>query len=360
MKTRSWFAKGRTATRPVADYSAPPAWEQMANSSSGAAATRLTIKASIKGFRRVDYGARLLILTPPRTSTAGWALLSVLALISGSSGRASQTPALAPAELVRHTVWNEMHPDMAAYMFQDRKETPRGSQTKLMVETRDAMAGLIIALDDHPLTADQRQAEDERVDRFLKDPGELEKRKKQEKEDTEHTERIVKALPDAFLYEYDGTEPGRKGVGRPGDTLTRLKFRPNPNYDPPSHVEQVLVGMRGYLLIDTFKQRIARIDGTLEKEVNFGWGILGHLDRGGHFLVEQGDVGDGHWEITHMQLAITGKLLLFKSLNFQSNEVESDFRAVPTDLTFAQGLELLRKQEAVLAEDGEGRKRAEK
>src|SRR5262249_1293032 len=110
-------------------------------------------------------------------------------------------------------------------------------------------------------------------------------------------------------------------------------------------------GMEGFMLIDPGKNRIAQIDGTLGKEVSFGWGILGHLDRGGRFLVEQGDVGSGHWEITRMNLSFTGKLLLFKSLNFQSSEVFSDFKQVPEDTTFAQGVELLKKQEIVVKEN---------
>jgi len=53
--------------------------------------------------------------------------------------------------------------------------------------------------------------------------------------------------------------------------LVRLKFRPNPKYSPPSHVEQILTGLEGYLLIDADQHRIAKIDGTLGKEVGFGW-----------------------------------------------------------------------------------------
>ena len=161
----------------------------------------------------------------------------------------------------------------------------------------------------------------------------------------------MKALPDAFLYQYDGTEPGGQGIGKSGDALLRLRFHPNPKYVPPSRVEQVLVGMEGCLLIDARQDRIARIDGTLQKEVGFGWGILGHLDRGGHFLVEQVDVGNGNWEVSHIALAITGKILVFKTINYKSDEVMGEFRPVPSDLTFAQGLELLRKQEAPLAEN---------
>ena len=79
-------------------------------------------------------------------------------------------------------------------------------------------------------------------------------------------------------------------MGRAGDTLVRMKFRPNPRYEPPSRVEQVLPGMEGTILVDAGKYRIAKIDGTLAREVSFGWGILGHLDRGGRFVVEQGEV----------------------------------------------------------------------
>jgi hypothetical protein len=236
-------------------------------------------------------------------------------------------------------------------MFLDRKETPRGSQTKLIVETREGMAGMLIAINDKPLTAEQRHAEEARLSELAGNPVALKKKQKSEKEDEERITRIMKALPDAFLYEPDGTTVGNQTIGRAGDQLVRLKFRANPRYSPPSHVEQVLTGMQGYLLIDADQHRIAKIDGTLTKEVGFGWGILGHLDRGGHFLVEQAEVIPGDWEVTHMSLGFTGKELLFKSLNIRSDEVFSNFRPAPSNLSFAQGVELLKKQEAELAEN---------
>ena len=124
-----------------------------------------------------------------------------------------------------------------------------------------------------------------------------------------------------------------------------MKFRPNPAYSPPSRVEQVLQGMQGYLLIDATALRVARIDATLFREVSFGWGLIGHLDKGGQFFVQQAEVGDGDWEITQMTLKITGKLLLFKSLNMISDETLSDYRRVPDDLSFARGVEMLKAEE---------------
>ena len=182
-------------------------------------------------------------------------------------------------------------------------------------------------------------------------PTNWKKRQAQERNETERVERIMKALPDAFLYEYAGSEPGSSGIGKAGHELARLKFRPNPAYVPPSKVEQVLTEMAGTMLIDTAEDRIAKIDGKLQSEVSFGWGILGHLDPGGHFLVQQADAGGGHWEISRMDLAFTGKILFFKSINISQTEVMTDFQPVPSNLTFAQGLELLRKHEALLAEN---------
>ncbi|MBS1852961.1 MAG: hypothetical protein JST79_18815 [Acidobacteria bacterium] len=285
----------------------------------------------------------------PRALAVGLACLLGAVLCA----QASQAPDISAAELVRRSVQNEVNAtkDPGRYMFLNRRETPRGSQTKWMVQTREGMASLIVAFNDQPLSEEQKRNEYARVERFLKDPDELKKKQKQETEDTERTTRIVKALPDAFLYEYDGTVPGTQKVGRPGDELVRLKFRPKPDYDPPSRVEQVLTGMQGFLLIDASRQRIAKIDGTLIKDVSFGWGILGHLDRGGKFVVEQANVNGTHWDITGMQLQVTGKILIFKSLNIQSQETFSDFHNVPADLSFAQGLQMLKKQEAEVAQN---------
>ena len=252
-----------------------------------------------------------------------------------------------PGELVRQVVAREVaaaNSDPVRHIFSSRKQTPKGSQTKLYVETKDAMAGMLIANNDQPLNPQQQQAETDHLTWLINNPDQLRKKKTREKEDADRTLRIVKALPDAFLYEYAGTEIGRADLGRPDDPLTRLKFRPNPAYSPPSRVEQVLEGMEGFLLIDPAARRIAKIDGTLFREVSFGWGILGRLDQGGQFLVQQADVDHGDWEITRLTLRVTGKILLFKSLSMISDETLSDYRRVADNLTFSQGVEMLKAE----------------
>ena len=278
-------------------------------------------------------------------------IVAVLALVSARAAFSAQQLSESPVDLVRRTVQAEIaagNGDTKA-IFKDRKETDHGSQTKLIVETREGTAGMTVAINDKWLTLEQRRAEETRLFGLASNPQALKKKQRSENEDVERTARIMKALPDAFLYESDGTAIGTQEIGKPSDQLVRLKFRPNPKYSPPSHVEQVLTGMQGYLLIDAEQHRIAKIDGTLSKEVGFGWGILGHLDPGGHFLVEQAEVVQGDWEPTRMSLSFTGRVLLFKSLNFKSDEVFSNFRPAPSNLSFAQAVELLKQQEAELA-----------
>jgi len=280
----------------------------------------------------------------------------ILALVAPSFGgqHASFSPSQDPTELVRKVVQNEIRvakEDGAHFLFRGCKTTPKGSTTRLYVETKDATAGLVIAYNDKLLTPEQRRQEEARIERLAKNPEELRKKRQQERENEERTLRITRALPDAFLFEYAGEEPGSVGIGRPGETLVKLKFRPNPQYRPPSHVEEVLTGMEGFLLVDATHQRLASIDGTLFKEVGFGWGILGHLNRGGRFVVQQQEVGDHLWEISSMTLNFTGKIMMVKSLSINSRETFSDFKSIPPDLTFAQALELLKKEEPSLAEN---------
>ena len=137
-------------------------------------------------------------------------------------------PQINPGELVRRAVENEIKSNDQGpkYMCRQRKETPAGSQTKLMVETRDAMVGMVVAYNDQPLNQQQRRDEYGRIERFVNQPAELERKRKQEKESAERVNLILKALPDAFLYEYDGTETGRPGVGKSGDAALAAQVPP--------------------------------------------------------------------------------------------------------------------------------------
>jgi len=263
-------------------------------------------------------------------------------------GQTDTNPTPSADELVKTVVQNEVAAETGPgqkHMFTSFKKTPKGTQTHLYVETTDAMAGMLIALNGSPLTPAQLQTEEGHLQWLEDNPDQLRRKHAREKEDSERVLRILKAMPYAFHYEYAGTEKGTAAIGSAGAELLKLTFTPNPDYQPPSRVEQVLTGIKGYVLVDGQAKRLAEAEGALFKDVEFGWGILGHLDKGGHFLICQADVGEGAWEITEMKVEVKGKILLFKSINVNFDEMLSDFRPVPEALTFAQGVQLLKAEE---------------
>lgn len=304
-------------------------------------------------LRKVEIGSKMQCV---HANTKVLPILVALASVCTCELVFAQQATPSPAELVREAVANEVAASQsdAKMMFLDRKATPRGSQTKLIVETKEGNAGMLVTENDHALTTARQRDEENRLARLMNSPEDLRKKQRSEKEDADRIRRIVKALPDAFVYEADGTQKGTAEIGRADAELVRLKFHPNPKYDPPSRLEQVLTGLEGTMLIDPQQHRIALMDGSLKKDVNFGWGFLGHLDKGGHYLVQQAEVVDGNWEIKQMILRFTGRVLLVKSIEINTDEVASDFHVVPSALTFAQGVDLLKKHEIEMAGHRDG------
>ncbi len=99
--------------------------------------------------------------------------------------------------------------------------------------------------------------------------------------------------------------------------------------------------MEGELWIDQGQERIVKLDAHLIDDVNFGWGILGKLYKGGSLTIEQKDVGHRHWEATLMRLNLTGIALMLKPLSFQTTETQTDFQPVPVNMSYQDAIHLL-------------------
>ncbi|MBV9607927.1 MAG: hypothetical protein JO187_00095, partial [Acidobacteria bacterium] len=192
----------------------------------------------------------------------------------------ASVPNIPAQELVRRAIKNEekASTEKIRYMYRLRTESPKGSKTQEMVETKDGVVGRLIAVNDQPPSADMRAQDDQKLDSLVKDPQARAKKEKQQKEDEARVTRMVGSLPDAFSYEYDGT------ASTPHGDVVRLKFKPNPNWTPPDRERQVFTGMSGIMLIDAAQERLVKMEATLFRDVNFGWGFFGHLDKGGQFI----------------------------------------------------------------------------
>jgi hypothetical protein len=261
-------------------------------------------------------------------------------VVCARAGRAhaAQLPQMPANQYVRAVVQREMSArGTHAYMFRLRRETPKGSEIREMVQTREGMVARVVARNDKPLSAEDRRKDDERLRRLLSDPAAQEERKREQQQDEERAKKLIRSLPDAFYYEYDGLEEAKTG------TQVRLKFAPNPDFDPPSRETVIFKEMVGTMWVDAATQRIAKLDATLTDDVTIGWGIIGRLHRGGRFAMEQTKL-DETWVISRMSLDFTGRALLFRKIVIRQTQNTYDFKRIPAGLSLAQGVELLRKE----------------
>ncbi len=273
----------------------------------------------------------------------------VLVCLSAWAGQAPPKPDLPanPVDLVRQAVNNENQPQNKTvhYMYRLTKKRPDRTETREMIETDQGIIGRLLMVNGKPLSPADRQKEDKRLQRLVDDPQALTQKQRSQKDDDRRTRNMVAALPDAFIYEYTGVEQEA-----PWGELVTLKFKPNPDFNPPQRETMVYKGMQGTMAIAVPANHIAKIEAELFRDVTFGWGILGHLDQGGRFIVEQKPV-DEHWEPSHMVLHFTGKALFFKTIKINDDETTTDYRSVP-DMTVAQAVDLLKKHDGEIAQNG--------
>src|SRR5208337_2641881 len=145
-------------------------------------------------------------------------------------------------------------------------------------------------------------------------------------EDEERIGRILSLLPDAYLYEYAGEENG----------CYRLNFHPNPDYPARSIEARVFHAMSGTLWVNARWKRLARLDGHVAENLDFGYGLLGRLYKGGWFQLERSQVGGSDWKTEHLEIHMFGRALLVKSFARETSERRGGFAQVPAGLTLEQ------------------------
>ncbi len=269
------------------------------------------------------------------------ALVMVCCLANLALGQAAD-----PAQLVKAAVANEIqateHP-ADSYMYRLTKESKSGTQVKDMVETKDGIVARLISLNGRALTDAERSADDQRLENLIRDPEEQRRKLADQQKEQARFLSLVRALPDALLYTADGTE---QIDGR--DTI-RLKFGPNPAFHTTTRETIIFRASEGYIWIDALDKRITRFDGIQTSDINIGWGLLGHIEKGSKLQVEQRWLDQGKWRLSKLVLEANGQILLFKSITLKQRQSATDFRPVPADLKIAAAVELLKKQNATLA-----------
>lgn len=266
-----------------------------------------------------------------------WLLLALLFVPIAALPAQQPSSPLEATALVRRATQNQLSTTQPhlPLRFKLHKVDDRHDVTREIIETKDGDVARMVAVNGKPLGPIGAQAELTRLNDLKDHPEIQEHRRKREQEDTERGNQLLRLLPDAFTYQFAGTISCASGQ------CDRLTFTPNPKFNPPSMEANILRGMAGEMWIDPAQERMTKIDAHLIDDVDFGWGMIGRLHKGGTILLEQGDIGGHQWAVTHLKLNLTGRALLVKSLTVQMTEEESDFSPLPSPLDFRQAIQLL-------------------
>lgn len=268
-------------------------------------------------------------------SWRGMTMIAVVALTLACPWAHADGQAESPQQLIKDVVCNELsdHQHHGYFEYLDVKRAGQETILKAEVETSTGRIHRTLSENGKPLTAEQQEEELRRLEALLHDSNQQQKLLRDYQGDEDRIARIVSLMPEGFLYQFDGVE---------GDDI-RLTYRPNPDFKPPTYEARVFHGMAGTVWINAREKRLSRLRGELVSNVDFGYGLLGRLDKGGSFEMERIEVVPGSWKTMVLDVHITGHVILLKSIGKDQTERRSDFHQVPPNLT-------LRKAETMLAQ----------
>jgi hypothetical protein len=247
-----------------------------------------------------------------------------------------------PQQLVRDMVQSELQAQVNDHSFWHYHElqVEHGVSKLLDVyQTKYGEIQRVLEINGRPLTNAELSAEDARIQKIVNHPVTMHSVEQERHQDADEERRLLKMLPDAFLYHYEGQE---------GPSI-KLSFVPNPNFHASDHESEVFHHMQGNLLVDGRTKRLVEMNGRLTSPVKFWAGLLGHLDAGGTFHVEEREVGPGYWEMVGLHVHMNGKALFFKTIAVSEDETYSDFHEVSGNETLAQAAQQLKRDVGALA-----------
>ncbi len=266
----------------------------------------------------------------------------VVALLVAWVGAGAQTAATVPfdgAALVRRAVQHRLDMNQGHTMLRYvvRRKDAQRETTKEIIETKDGDVARLIAIDGKPLSAEAERAEMERLDFLAAHPELEERRHKSEMKDQARIDRLLGVLPDAEIYSLEGIVPCDTGK------CYRLSFMPNPRFVPPDIESDFLRGFAGEVWIDQAQERLTRLDAHLIMDIDFGFGTLGKVNKGGTAEWRQTDVGGHEWKLTELKVNLTGKALMVKSVKIQIEEAASDFSPVASGISYRDAIAMLKR-----------------
>jgi hypothetical protein len=202
------------------------------------------------------------------------------------------------------------------------------------VEIESGILRRLIEVDGMPLSADKARIEDRRIANLVAHPDEFRKANRAFKSDEKSLEELSHVIPRAFTFSYDGSDQG----------CTRIRFQPDPAFTPANYEQRAMAALVGTILIKEPEDRLCAVDARISHVVEFAFGLLGKLDENGRVHVIRTQTSGGNWQASLIDVSIAGRILLFKSITQSHDEIRTELRDIPPNLTLAQAAEFVKPQ----------------
>ena len=222
--------------------------------------------------------------------------------------------------------------DHSVFIYHDHDVQPGKNQYAIVVQTAShGTIHRITRLNGHAIPLAQQKA---MVERFVHSPQLQQKQRKNDEHDAKQVAQLLRMIPKAFLWTVQSQTPR---------DIT-LSYKPNPNFHPPNKEDRVFAAMAGEMILDRKQHRIVAFQGRLIHNVNFFFGLIGHMNKGGTFSVHCKQLEPHVWEIVSTRTHINGHVLLFKTISQNEDDYDTAFKAAPQNLTLQQAAKLAMRQ----------------
>jgi hypothetical protein len=236
-------------------------------------------------------------------------------------------------ELITDACYNARHQIEDKSLWSSRIQRRTGGHVYLEkeIETVDGPIHRLISVDGHDASPSEQKQDDDRLHDLAQSPKARLTFKRDHEAEQRKVADLLRAIPEAFLFEDQGRQGG----------LEKVAFRPNPGYKPKTYGERTLHAMSGIFLVDLEEKQLAQLSATLIEQVDFGYGAVGRLNRGGTVTITRIRVSPGIWKTSSSRLDINGRIVFFRTIDKQQDELHTDFKSEASDMSLAQALQQL-------------------
>ena len=273
-----------------------------------------------------------------------------LAAVTPAAGGATSQDAAAATRLAepartwavdcaRNEVLVIQHPD--SYLrYRLHEVDEKGDRVRDQIETPDGAVARMVLRNGKPLTPEEDAAERERLNALIDSPADFARHVRREQDNKKIGIKLILLMPDAMDWSYAPGQPQlpNQPAGQPA--LVVLDFKPNPKWSPPDVDSEPLAGLEGRVWIDPRTRRVVRLEGSLFRAVNIGWGMVAHIYPGGTVAVQQTNPNGERWIVEHVVEQLTLRALMVKNLKENLIYDTAQYQAVPA-MKYQQAIKLL-------------------